>query len=165
MRVVGVDVGMDGALWYYNTNSTGVFPEFLDMPTITVTVNKKNKRRLDGYAIRDWLVEVGPVDQVVVEHATSRPAESPVASFTYGEGFGVLQGILIALDRPWSLVRPTVWTKALSVGSDKGVHRMAAQRHFPHAAHLFAPVIKGSGRADAALIALWAARQTKGEVA
>ena len=144
--VIGIDPGLSGALVHVDGISTGL----LDMPTIDV----RGKRRIDGYAVHDWIIGMGPVDMVVIEEVQGVQGTGATSAFTFGFGAGLLEGILIAARRPYMKVRPQVWTKALGVARDKGDHRQLAQRLYPESAHLFARV-KDDGRADAALIAYW----------
>jgi crossover junction endodeoxyribonuclease RuvC len=148
--VIGIDPGLDGALAYACNEGTYV----VDMPTVEVTVNGKTRRRLDPYGVKRILIDWGRVDLVVLEEATSRPGEGSVGAFAYGKGAGILEGLLVALERPYKLVRPQVWTKALGVGADKGVHREAAMRLFPELANRLS-LKKHDGRADALLMAYW----------
>lgn len=147
MIVVGIDPGLSGALVAID-GSTIV--SVLDMPTVKV----RTKNRVEGYAITRWLIELGPVEQVVVEDVGSRPGEGPSMAFNFGHGVGTLHGILVALERPWSVVHAQTWTKGLGVAPDKDARRYEAQRQFPVHSDLFTRK-KDNGRADAALIALW----------
>lgn len=169
MRAIAIDPGLSGALWFAD-HGHELHVDYLDMPTIPVLVAGKTKRRIDGHTIRDWLIEMGPVDMVILEQVGSMPGEGSVSAFTFGEGFGLIQGLLIALDRPWQLVRPQKWTKDLNLPRDKGAHRLAAQRLFPQCADLFASKREGGaatskdiaeGRADAALLCHWFARNER----
>lgn len=158
MKIIGIDPGLTGALFYLNTRTR--YAIVLDMPTITVELKTpagrtpKKRRKVDPYALTRWLIERGPIDAVILEKAGTRPGEGAVGAFTQGVGYGIVQGVLVALQRPWQLVTPQAWTKALGVGADKGVHRQAAMSRYPADADLFARV-KDDGRADAALIAAW----------
>jgi len=154
VKVIGIDPGIAGALVAVDH---GQIIAWLDMPTITTTVNGKPKRVLDGYQIAWWLTEMGQVEKVVVEKVQGVQGSGATSAFSFGQGVGIIHGILIALQRPWSTVTPQVWTKHYAVGSDKGLHRQAAQRCFPDHAELFMRV-KDDGRADAALLALWGTR-------
>ena len=147
MTVIGIDPGLSGAIARPMPDGS---VDVWDMPTITV----RDKRRIDGYALRDLLVAIGPVDMVVVEHVQGVQGSGATSAFTFGEGFGAIGQLLIDFDRPHTLVRPQAWTKALGVGSDKGEHRRTAQRLYPPSASMFARV-KDDGRADAALLAHW----------
>lgn len=146
---IGIDPGIKGALAHV---VDGRLVAVVDMPTVEV----RGKHKIQGRAVRDWFVNEGPVSLVVMEEVGAMPGNGNVAMFNFGVGVGQIHGILDALDRSWMTVRPQAWTKRLAVGSDKGFHRQTAQRLFPESAHLFKRV-KDDGRADAALLAFWAA--------
>lgn len=150
--VIGIDPGVSGA--FVAVTLGALAPRVLDMPTIKVA----NKHRIDGYEIRDWLIDIGPVEQVWIEEVAARPGAGVSGMFNFGLGAGTIHGILIALERPWTTVKPARWTRDLGVGADKGRHREEAQRLFPTVSDLFARV-KDDGRADAALIAVWGQHQ------
>ena len=142
---IGIDPGIAGAIAVVNAaNEVLVW----DMPTIEV----RGKRRISAVHLRDLLVDIGPALMVVVEDVQGVQGSGATSAFAFGRGCGVIEGILVALQRPTTYVRPQEWTKALGVGSDKGAHRQAAQRLWPFDADLFSRV-KDDGRADAALLA------------
>ena len=145
MKVIGVDPGLSGALVALEQNR---IVGCVDMPVVEAVVNGKKRRRIDPHGLCHAIVEFGPVDIVVLEKAGARPGESAAASHTNGRNFGVIEGILAAYARPYTLVTPQQWTKAMRVGSDKGNHRLEAMRLFPDQSHLFSRV-KDDGRADA----------------
>ena len=147
MTVIGIDPGLSGAIARPMPDGS---VDIWDMPSIEV----RGKRRIDAYTLHELIVAAGPVDMVVLEHVQGVQGSGATGAFTFGEGFGIIQGILVALERPTTLVRPQRWTKDLGVGSDKGEHRRTAQRLFPPSASMFARV-KDDGRADAALLAHW----------
>lgn len=147
MTVLGIDPGLSGAIARPMPDGS---VDVWDIPSIDV----RGKRRIDAYALTDLVIAAGPVDMVVLEHVQGVQGSGATGAFTFGEGFGIIQGILVALGRPTTLVRPQRWTKDLGVGSDKGEHRRTAQRLFPSSASMFARV-KDDGRADAALLAHW----------
>jgi crossover junction endodeoxyribonuclease RuvC len=152
MRFIAVDPGMTGA---FVANIDGALT-VLDMPTFEIRKsNGGTRKNIDGHTICTWLADIGPVDLVVIEEVAARPGGGVTGMFNFGLGYGMIQGILTALERPWSLVRPQVWTKALGVGPDKNRHREEAMRRFPQHADMFRRV-KDDGRADAALITVWA---------
>jgi crossover junction endodeoxyribonuclease RuvC len=151
MKVLACDPGLSGAFFLLRPSNDH---EVWDMPTVEVVVNGKKRRRIYDHAVRDLIVNIGPVDMVVIEDLSTRPGESPAAAATMGLGHGIIRGILCAYERPYTVVRSQAWTKALGVGSDKGVHRLEAMRLFPGVADQFARV-KDDGRADAALLAWW----------
>jgi crossover junction endodeoxyribonuclease RuvC len=147
-RIIGIDPGLCGALAVLEAGRVDVF----DMPTIRV----RDKKRIDTAALVRLLVDIGPVDLVAVEDVQGVQGSGSTSAFTFGRGIGIIEGVLAAFERPAMWVTPQRWTKALGVSRDKGEHRQRAARLFPADADLFARV-KDDGRADAALIAHYAA--------
>jgi hypothetical protein len=147
--VIGIDPGLNGALAVVSASGD---IEVLDMPTIMI----RGKRRIEPVAIIDWLVECGEVGIVALEMQSSFN-QGRTSAFTAGEGFGLLRGILTTLERRYATVEPSVWTKALGVGKDKGLHRATAMRLYPQHSSLF-DLARDDGRADAVLIGEYALR-------
>ena len=159
-KVLGIDPGLDGALVLVRSDvrhNGSQITAFCDMPTIDVVIGGRAKRRIDPVALVDWLVGCGQVDLVVLEEVASSPQMGVASSFAFGEGYGLIQGILTTLQRSYQLVRPQVWCKELGVVRDKGRHRQMASRLYPSDTGLFTRV-KDNGRADAALLATYGAR-------
>ena len=77
------------------------------------------------------------------------------SAFNFGKGLGVIKGVLGTLQIPYSLVTPSKWKSHFNLGRDKDAARAAATRLFPSNAEQFAKK-KDDGRAEAALLALWA---------
>lgn len=84
------------------------------------------------------------VAQLIREHRTDRTwaylervASSPqmgvVSAFTFGRGWGVIQGVLAALEIPYDLVTPTVWQKSMGclTKGDKNKSKAKAAAMFP----------------------------------
>ncbi len=150
--VIGIDPGLSGALALIGPDGLNV----VDMPTI--------EGRVDAYALTALLAEAGPVDRVAIERAQAYPGMGVSSAFNYGLSYGLILGVLAALERPVVHVAPSVWTKALHVGADKDAHRRRCMDRWPAHAQTWARK-KDDGRADAALIALWAMMATGERVA
>jgi crossover junction endodeoxyribonuclease RuvC len=98
---------------------------------------------------------VGP-RRAIVERAQSMPGQGISGAFRYGTGYGVIKGVLGALDIPFEVVAPARWKKAAGlIGADKSASRRRAIELWPAHASLFARA-KDDGRAEAALIARYA---------
>lgn len=143
--IAAVDPGVTGALALHD-GQTIVAIE--DMPVVDGAV--------DVYALTGILAEWGRVDRVVIEVQQAMPRQGVSSTFRTGANYGRILGVCAALMRPVTHVRATEWTKALRVGPDKAVHRHRAMDEWPHLADRFARR-KDDGRADACLIAHWAA--------
>jgi crossover junction endodeoxyribonuclease RuvC len=87
-----------------------------------------------------------------VEQAQAYPGQGGSSGFKYGTGYGVILGVLGALDIPTQRVTPAVWKRAAGLGRDKGQARRRACELWPAAADRFARV-RDDGRAEACLIA------------
>ena len=147
-----IDPGLSGAIVVLEDSHRGIIACH-DMPTMDV----RGKNRIDLYALRDIIIDIGPVTLITVEEVQGVQGTGATSAFSFGYGAGAIAGILTALDRPWQYVTPQRWTKAMGVSRDKGAHRQMAQRLYPAQATLFNRV-KDDGRADAALIATYAIR-------
>lgn len=145
MIVVGIDPGLKGALAFYN----GTRLEIVDMPTIKVTRNS-----VDAVALARTFGRDITYDHALLERVGARPGNGGSSMFNFGEGFGMIQGVLATLDIPLTLVTPAVWKKALKVPADKSGARGRATQLMPRHAHNW-PLIKHDGRAEAALLALY----------
>lgn len=153
MIVVGIDPGMTGAVaWWMDGQLTRVE----DMPVIEVAVGKGKRKQLQPSLLANMLYEGSEITRIYLEHVQSMSGEGAVGAFSFGRGFGMIEGIIACMQTPYVLVRPAKWKGALGVPADKGGARALACRRFPAFADRFAR-IKDDGRAEAALIALYGA--------
>lgn len=154
VTVLGIDPGLDGALAVVNSK-TGIVT-IVDMPTNEMLRNGKRKREIDASYLAYLLgaPEVAPVKDVYVELVNASPQMGVTSAFTFGEGKGVLRGVLAAMGFSITYVTPQVWQRAMRVRKGKDASRARAAELFPHSAGEFRRV-KDHGRADAALIAAW----------
>ena len=148
--VCGVDPGLDGALVV--VSAEGIVACH-DMPTLSLG----SKRRVDPAGVADILAGVGPA---VVERDHSMPKQGVASSFSFGESYGIILGVLAGLCIPYSLVTPQRWKKEMMEGQqrEKDASRMVARQLWPLSAVLFKRK-KDHGRADAALIGEWGRRR------
>jgi crossover junction endodeoxyribonuclease RuvC len=141
--IVGIDPGLSGALFFLDSGcpSTG---EAVDLPVHVLTRGGKKKRELE---------QVGAM-----------PGQGVSSTFALGKGFGVLIGVIASRSIPLTLVPPVRWKRALGVPKAKDGARARASQLLPEAAHQWR-LKKHDGRAEAALIALYGARQLGGTAA
>lgn len=156
--VVGIDPGLTGAVAFYDTEKKEL-QSVHDMPTTPVELAKLVTVQLLLYGIRYAVVEEVSAMSYTDKEGKKR-GQGAVASFTFGEGFGVIQGVLGALDIPIVFTRPSVWKTLLSLDSDKNKSRVLAIQKFRSHAELFKRK-KDDGRAEAALLALFGAERFK----
>jgi crossover junction endodeoxyribonuclease RuvC len=154
MVIIGIDPGMTGAVaTIWEDGAAAVF----DMPTLESGTNKR--RRLDASELSDELrTHRESQVHVFLEKAQAMSKEGAVGAFSYGEGFGTIQGILTALRIPFDLVRPQDWRVAMvGRGAPKDKSRERAMQIFPLLSDKLSRK-KDHGRAEALLIAEWGRR-------
>jgi len=148
--VIGIDPGVSGAI-------AELYPDgrlyTYDMPIFELITKGRKRRLVNAAALSQLMTDPFP-EHVFVEQVGSRPGESPRAAFSFGEGFGVIKGIVGTLSLSVTFVRPQMWKKALGLTADKGQARQRATELFPNNAESFKRV-KDDGRAEAALIAYY----------
>lgn len=74
--------------------------------------------------------------QVVVERVHAMPTDGGVSAFSFGENFGMIQGVLAALLIPYRFVTPQQWQKKVgALPKDRAERKRAlkafAQQRFP----------------------------------
>ena len=95
-----------------------------------------------------------------VEKVGAMPHQGVKSMFTFGQGFGFIQGVLSALKIPFQLVPPQKWKKEFSLSSDKKQSVTVCKRLFPDLLLIPGGCRKeNDGMAEAALIAEYAKRK------
>jgi len=137
--ICGVDPGRGGAI-------AMLYPDgrlyLEDMPSIG--------KEISGGALADTFNEFRP-DVVYLEQVNSF-GQGRTSAFNFGQGFGVIKGVLAALHIPYHMVTPMKWKKHYGLNRDKDASRILATRMWPKEASMFKRK-KDSDRAEAALIA------------
>lgn len=148
---LGIDPGFSGAIASLDSVSGSL--NVIDMPILSST---KGKTEMDHIRLFDALsVPAGTSVECLLEFVASRPGQSAPATFRFGQGYGAIEMALAANRIPIRYITPSKWKKYFGLSSDKGASRGLATKRFPTKADLFTRV-KDDGRAEAALIALYA---------
>lgn len=142
MYIVGIDPGISGALVVINEENEAL--DHLLMPTfITGT-----KKAVDGYALAYWLGVLKHKDEdtfVVIENVHAMPKQGVTSSFNFGHSFGVVEGVVSALNLPYGLITPQKWKKAFNfISKDKDEPRGRLLKAIPEWKEI---KLKGKGQA------------------
>jgi crossover junction endodeoxyribonuclease RuvC len=155
---VGIDPGAAGALAFLTLeNDLPVHLECWDMPTLRVG----KRSHLDAYGLArriDATQKDGELAVAIFEQGGVRPQNGRVGAATFWLGLGEVRGIFAANFIPIETVSSGVWKRNLRVVGDKDASRIRASAMFPRWSDQWARA-KDHGRAEAALIALYGARQ------
>lgn len=126
--VVGIDPGFDGGIAAIRLD--GVTLNALPMPT---QKSGKGRREIDAESLVFTLDRAGRPRLVAIEQVGAMPKQGLVSTFNFGKGFGVILGVLAALQIPYELVLPQTWKRAILTGSDHSKEAAIAycRRRFP----------------------------------
>ena len=106
--------------------------------------------------MREWRLTYA-VQLVALERVHAMPKQGVSSTFSFGENFGIWQGIIATLAIPHLQPTPQEWQKGIvrkSDGKDAKERSLAAARRLFPDAELSRK--KDNGRADALLMAWWA---------
>lgn len=151
---VGIDPGVSGGIAFMNKEKSYVraykMPatpyEFVDLIRGVIALH-----------VNPMVLDINNVEVVrfaFVEKVHSMPKQGVSSTFKFGTNFGMIQGVLAAMNISYDLVSPGVWQRKMKAasGGDKKVTKAIAQRRFPNAK---TPTTRGITHAiaDALLIA------------
>ena len=149
---IGIDPGLDGAVGFVHTHVGTV-------RTPTIKVGKRRQYRVQEMAqiLQDCVPVGGPpwyYRFAVLESVHSMPKQGVASSFSFGRGFGLWEGILVALGIPYLLVAPQTWkaTMLRDMPKDKNAAKLQASRLWPDLGRL------SDGEAEALLMAEYGRR-------
>lgn len=146
--IAGIDPGLSGAICLLNGTKCEVF----DIPIFNLERGGKNKREIDIHLLCHLLRT--KIDHCFLEQVGAMPGQGVSSMFAFGQTFGIIKGILVANDIPYTLVPPRRWKSFLRVPAAKDGSRARASQLLPNAAGQWA-LKKHEGRAEASLIALY----------
>ena len=155
---IGIDPGASGALALYDAEANRIV-KLYDMPTHTITVSGKQRKRIDEHGLDRIVSEMQPFWPALcaIEDVHSMPKQGVASAFSFGKAAGCVEQAAVCHNLPVSLVDPAAWKRAMGLTKDKDSCRRAASRLIPSAAHHW-PLKCHDGRAEAALLALYASR-------
>lgn len=143
MIVLGVDPGATGALAFLDGDGDLVHIE--DMPMLD--------KRVSGALVADLIDRHRPA-HAVIEQVWGTSPMGAASAFSFGNGDGIVRGVLAHARIPVTEITPAKWKKAMGLNRDKDASRKAALNRWPQHSAWFR-FKKHDGRAEAALIALW----------
>ena len=142
--ILGIDVGMKGALAFYNGAELLIY----DMP-----VHERNKTsRIDCQRLLSIIIEYD-IAHAYIEQVNAF-GMGATSAYNFGFGCGVIEGMLSTQHLPFTYATPQVWKKAMSCPKEKDGARARASQLLPAFAHNW-DLKKHDGRAESALIALY----------
>jgi hypothetical protein len=151
--ILAIDPGISGALAFYYPARPNLIAVY-DMPVYGGDVNSNEIYRL---------IEMCKPSEAIIEQASPHPKEGVVSVWRYAAAFTTARVAVHLSNVPLLRVSPTQWKKAMNLAGGKEGKtqaRLRASEQFPLSAERFARV-KDHGRAEAALLAVYAATRLK----
>lgn len=151
-HIIGIDPGHGGSLVVVDMATLHPVAIY-DMPLHEL----RGRTAIDQVALVD-LISYHRADTrfAIIERVGPAPRQGLASTFRFGEGYGVIQGVLSALNIQFLTVTPQAWKSAIGATADKNQSRELAMKIFPAAApHL--KRVKDDGRAEALLLASYGA--------
>jgi crossover junction endodeoxyribonuclease RuvC len=144
MIIAGIDPGITGALAL--TDGEG----YLKIYPVPVVGGQPD---YVAWA-QQWQGPLKLAGHVWIEKVAAMPKQGVSSTFTFGERYGFILGLVAASGSPFSHVRPQEWKKrvGLVVKADKAASRIRASELFPAHTENW-KLAKDDGKAEAALIA------------
>ena len=158
--IVGIDPGLTGAIVFLSPAGDNM--SFDIMPNVGGVLDLQECCRILGYA-------EGEKCHAFLEKVGAAPGQGVSSMFKFGRVYGQIEGVLAAMEIPYTLVTPQRWQRDIHKGIDKKLKpkdrsRIAASRLFP--GFDLRPSdrcrVPHSGVVDALLIAEYGRRQVEG---
>lgn len=161
--ILGIDPGFTGAIALYSPIDHSVI-DVIDMPLIQPTESlfggASERKTIDvGQMASFILVHSKNITLAVVEQVSAAPEQGVVSMFRFGEGFGMIQGVLSTIGIKTLKPIPSVWKLGMNVSADKNssISRVALEFGGQFMAEK-APLKKHHGRCEAILLAMFGAK-------
>lgn len=157
---IGIDPGLSGAIARLDGITSELRVE--DVPTFELVRNGKKKREIDVHSLARILDDMAkePGTRIIIEGVGAMPGQGVSSVFAFGKAFGILIGVSASTFCPIDFVSPAKWKRDMGVTASKDGSRAKASSLFPRHSERWARV-RDDGRAEAVLIATWAA-ETEG---
>lgn len=173
---LGIDPGPKGALALIEgTSAAPTALNVYDMPTHTITVAGKPRERVDMHGLSTLLetMNFAGINLALIEDLSGREVRVPKKigntlimvpqAGQFQQGFAAALPVQAAVCHaiPLRMIPPAAWKKALGCPADKEEARLYASRLLPRFADQW-PLKKHDGRAEAALLSLYALKILEG---
>jgi crossover junction endodeoxyribonuclease RuvC len=116
MKVMGIDNGFSGGLVTVESQFVGI--GVVNKVVMPVVDRPDGKSELNIDYLVTYIAKVHP-DVVFLEKAQSMPKQGVSGVFRYGEGYGIIKGIVRTLGIRLELVPPQTWQKVMFKGLPK----------------------------------------------
>lgn len=127
--LLGIDPGVKGSMALLGGRGNGLCVKRL--PVLIREGSSRAFKQIDAAKLYGMLVELGPIDECVLEDVRSVPGDGHVGAFSFGHTKGIIEGVLGSVGIRIRYVAPSVWKGKMGLTRDKKLSRALAERAFP----------------------------------
>lgn len=156
---VGIDCGLKGAITFYDPLDLENGLQVYDMPVFPSHI--KDRKQPNGDALFTLFNTLEPFihEPIYFEQPHAMPRDGAAGAFTFGEGVGIVKGVLMSLTLHYFPIQPAVWKAKMGIGKDKSESVAKAKELFRLHKNAEEVFLKSKdGRAESALLAYLAAQ-------
>lgn len=123
MRILGIDPGLSGGLALIG------YTDDVYHDGVCSTAKMPETERDLWEALQD----MGTIGYAYIEKVSAMPKQGVSSTFKFGQNYGMLRGMLVALGVPFEAVAPGVWQRSLGCLShgNKNITKAKAQELYP----------------------------------
>ena len=129
MKYIGIDNGLSGGIAILQNR------KILELMTMPIIVGSNNRNEYDILAIIKILQKYKKDSTMIIEKAQAMPILGSVQAFSFGKLYGIMLGLVVALEIPHSIVHARTWQKEMfrDISSDntKQASAMIAKQLYP----------------------------------
>ena len=154
---VGVDCGLKGAVTFYDPDDKIDGLQIFDMPI--KPSYSKNKKTIDGVRLSKIFDYFHPFiyHPIYFEQPHALPRDGAAGAFSFGEGVGIVKGVIESLGLHYIPIVPAVWKARMGLTKDKKESVEMAKHIFSLHKNANDILLKSKdGRAESALLAFLA---------
>lgn len=151
--IIAIDPGANGGIVFRDASGRVVVDK---MPATQGDI-VEHLKMIHGFALGDKIVVV--MEKVCGFCGQKQPG---AAMFKFGEGYGLLQGVIMGMGLRLELVTPQTWQKTLGLGTHKGMNKTQWKNKLKAEAQRLYPQQKVTLATADALLILEYAIKTKG---
>ena len=158
--ILGIDPGFAGALAWYDPAAKRLIaavPMPLKAPS-AISPGERQRAEIDPSRLATIIQRAGVPRIAVVEKVSASPQMGVTSAFRFGEGHGVILGVLAALGVTVRPAYPSVWKSGLGLSSNKKDSLKLAVELFPEWSTTFTRDARSADLSEAALLAYFGVR-------
>jgi len=158
--ILGIDPGFSGALAWYcpeDKRLIAAVPMPLKPPS-AIAPGERQRAEIDPIRLAQIIHRAGVPRIAVVEKVSASPQMGVTSAFRFGEGHGIILGVLAAMGVPVRPAWPSVWKSGLGLSSDKKASLKLAVELFPEWSVTFTRDARSADLSEAALLAYFGVR-------